>query len=263
MVGFLQRNAKRKLKDITSLKESISKIGLINPILITPTGNLLAGEHRFKACKELGWKTIPAIITTNNKLKCELMRIDENLVRYELSTLERAEHLGRRKEIYESIYPETKRGGLPGKAGGGKKAKSEIISSFAKDTASKTGRSERTVQQEVQIATNIIPELKEVIKGTPMEEKKKDLLKLARMEPEKQKKIYDSFLKTKEFAFGEETMTPDDISTTLEVEITPSRERSWNLKEGLWKLQRDWESASKTIRKEFLRWLQKNGELKK
>jgi hypothetical protein len=43
------------------------------------------------------------------------------------------------------LYPETKRGGLPGAPGGGKQAKSEIISSFAEDTADKTGYAYRYV----------------------------------------------------------------------------------------------------------------------
>ena len=51
-----------------------------------------------------------------------------------------------RKEIYEALHPEAKQGGLPGKSGSGKQAKNEIISSFAADTAAKTGVTERTVQ---------------------------------------------------------------------------------------------------------------------
>ena len=53
------------------------------------------------------------------------------------------EILKRRKEIYEAMYPETKHGGLPGLPGGGK-AKDDIMSSFATDTANKTGYSSLT-----------------------------------------------------------------------------------------------------------------------
>jgi hypothetical protein len=38
---------------------------------------------------------------------------------------------------------------LPGKAGGGKAAKTETVSTFAADTAAKTGVAARTVREEV------------------------------------------------------------------------------------------------------------------
>lgn len=79
--------------------------------------------------------------------------------------MERAEHLKRRKELYEIKYPEVKHGGSPGNAGGGKIAipKDEKISSFAESTATKLGVSPRTVQQEVQIAEKIDNEVKKQV----------------------------------------------------------------------------------------------------
>ncbi|MCL6447851.1 MAG: hypothetical protein K6U04_06810 [Armatimonadetes bacterium] len=65
-----------------------------------------------------------------------------------MTTLERGEHLKRRKEIYEAKYPEAKKGQYGYK--GNKvvtKAESEIIS-FSEATAAKLGVSPRTVQQD-------------------------------------------------------------------------------------------------------------------
>ena len=95
--------------------------------------------------------------------------IDENLVRDELTALERAEQLKRRKEIYEARHPETKHGGAAGTAGGGKvaRAKGEIISSFADDTAAKMSVTPRSVQQDVQIAERIAAPVRAAIAGTP------------------------------------------------------------------------------------------------
>lgn len=108
--------------------------------------------------------------------------------------LERAEHLKRRKEIYEAKYPEAK--AEERKKANLKQYRSEIISprnSFTTDTAAKLGVSLRTVQQEVQIAEKLAPEVKEIIAETELADSKKDLLMLARMEPEKQKRSYLPF----------------------------------------------------------------------
>lgn len=76
--------------------------------------------------------------------------------------------MARRKELYEELHPEaaTNRGGLirSGRAG-----KDETVSSFTEDASSKTGRSSRTVQHDVQIGTSITPDTEAVIADTPIE----------------------------------------------------------------------------------------------
>ena len=128
-----------KSEYVQKLADSIKQIGLINPITITPDNTLIAGYHRLNAFILLGKVRIPAITLNLSDLETRLAEIDENLIRNDLSVLERGDQLLERKRIYEELYPETKRGGLPGAPGGGKQAKSEIISSFAEDTADKTG----------------------------------------------------------------------------------------------------------------------------
>ena len=46
------------LGDIGSLAASIADLGLLNPITIDETGQLLAGARRLAACKLLGLKQI-------------------------------------------------------------------------------------------------------------------------------------------------------------------------------------------------------------
>ena len=173
------------------LSSSIKDIGLLQPIVITKDKVLISGLHRLEACKLLGWHEIDCIEKDYDELNAELAEIDENLIRAELTTLERAEHLKRRKEIYEAKYPTTKR-----PQGGRRPKNSEIISPFSEDTASKLGVSPRTVQQEVQIAERIAPEVKKIIADTELADSKKELLKLARMEPEKQIKIAEKIVKS-------------------------------------------------------------------
>lgn len=174
---------------IEQLAESIEQVGLLNPITVTDWGVLVAGLHRLEACKKLGWTEISCNVIKEDD--AELAEIDENLIRNELTTMERGELLARRKEIYEERHPETKAGAAGANASNaaqGKEHASEIIS-FATDTAAKTGLTPRSIQQEVQIAKNIAPEVKESIRETPIADRKTDLLQLARMEPEQQKQI--------------------------------------------------------------------------
>lgn len=62
----------------------------------------------------------------------------------------------RRKEIYEELHPETR----AGVAGAEARHHATEIISFASDTASKTGKTPRTIEQEVQISKNIVPEVR-------------------------------------------------------------------------------------------------------
>ena len=110
-------------------------------------------------------------------LDAELVEIDENLIRNELTVLERGEQLRRRKEIYEAKHPET-RGGVAG--GHAKHGSATEIISFADDAASKIHTTPRTVRQEIQIAEKITPAAKEVIRGTELADRKNELLALAR-----------------------------------------------------------------------------------
>jgi ParB family chromosome partitioning protein len=56
------KRIRRDMGDIESLAQSINDLGLLTPILITPDNKLLAGERRLRACKKLGWTTIPVTV---------------------------------------------------------------------------------------------------------------------------------------------------------------------------------------------------------
>ena len=174
----------RLLGDFKELAKSIAEVGLLQPIVVTKDHLLVAGLHRLRACESLGWTEIPVVVVEVEGLRAELAEIDENLIRNELTKLERGEHLAKRKRIYEFLHPETK-AGVAGAVAKHDKAATEMIS-FADDTASKTGLSARTVQHEVQIAEKIAPEVKEAIRGTPLADSKVKLLEIARLPAEEQ-----------------------------------------------------------------------------
>ena len=100
-------------KDVESLKESISNIGLITPIAVQwreDKYKLIAGEHRLTVCKELGWETIPAHIIDrkydNDEIedaRLEVMEADENIKRKKGDFIAEGLILKRRKKAYDKI----------------------------------------------------------------------------------------------------------------------------------------------------------------
>src|ERR1019366_9582653 len=86
-------------KDVTEIRDSIYRNGLLSPITITHEFKLVAGAGRLLAVKELGWGTIPAFSRQLDELEAELVEITENLHRNDLTELELAEHLMRYEEI--------------------------------------------------------------------------------------------------------------------------------------------------------------------
>ena len=96
---------------VHELANSISELGLMNPITIDQNYTLIAGLHRLEAAKLLGWAEIECTVSSLEGLLAELAEIDENFVRMGLSDDEYDEMLLRRKEIYEALHPGTKHGG--------------------------------------------------------------------------------------------------------------------------------------------------------
>ena len=74
------------LGDLTSLKESISKIGLLHPVVINENNELIAGRRRMEACKQLGWDEVPV-----NQIHIDNLRkgeYDENVARKQFTPSE-------------------------------------------------------------------------------------------------------------------------------------------------------------------------------
>jgi len=75
------------------LKGSIKKHGMIQPIVVRKMANgyeIVAGERRLKAAKEIGLKKIPAIIKSINNEKSLEIALVENIQREDLNPVEQA-----------------------------------------------------------------------------------------------------------------------------------------------------------------------------
>lgn len=182
------------LSGIDELARSILEVGLLNPITIDLDHALIAGLHRLEAAKRLGWTEIECTICGLEGLQAELAEIDENVVRTALSKIEYGELLERRKEIYESLHPETK-AGLAQAAGMNRSIGKHVTDkmspaskSFAQDTAGKLGVSVRTVERTMQTMKGLTAETREVFRQFPdYKLSQSNAAKLSRLEPKKQK----------------------------------------------------------------------------
>ena len=80
---------------LQDLAISIMEYGLMQPITVRQTGpfdyELIAGERRLTACRNLGMAYIPAIVMTANATDSAVLALVENIQRENLSYMEEAE----------------------------------------------------------------------------------------------------------------------------------------------------------------------------
>ena len=80
---------------LRELADSIKEHGLIQPITVRYVEDckqfeIVAGERRFRACKLLGWQTIPAIITALEDEEASAITLAENIARKSLDPIDEA-----------------------------------------------------------------------------------------------------------------------------------------------------------------------------
>jgi len=158
---------------VDELTESIQTQGLLSPVVLRPRPRggyiLVAGCHRLEAVRKLGHSNIRAEVHEGlDADAAALAEIDENLIRADLSPAERALHQGERKRLYEKLHPETRHGGDRKSAKAKSSRQSGELKRYTKDAAKKTGKSERSVQREVERASKITG-LADVV-GTSLDE---------------------------------------------------------------------------------------------
>lgn len=184
------------------IAESFRQRGQDTPIRVTEadpeTGRhrLIAGAHRLAAARIAGWTRIAALPFSGSELEAELLQIDENLVRRELSDLDRAVFLARRKEIHEALHPATRHGG--DRRSDQVRASANLIGlgeTFAEVTAKKLGLHPNTVRKYVARASRIVPDVRDRIATTWVADKGTELDALAKLGPADQRKVVEVLLR--------------------------------------------------------------------
>ena len=93
VIGLAQVRTRNVHRDIDELADSIDQIGLLEPIVVCPADQegkfeILTGQRRFLAHKELGRSTIPAAILSHrvDEITAKVISVSENLVRRDLDS---------------------------------------------------------------------------------------------------------------------------------------------------------------------------------
>lgn len=81
-------------ESIAELAESVRDQGVLQPLLVTATENgryrIIAGERRFRACREAGLETVPCIVRDLDTFTRMEVSLIENLQREDLNPMEAA-----------------------------------------------------------------------------------------------------------------------------------------------------------------------------
>lgn len=141
---------------------------------------LIAGAHRLEAARRLGWPDVPAKVwrdVTDDWAR--LLEIDDNIAGSELSPLDTAVFLARRKDVYERLHPETRRG----VAGAARRwdATEPGSVAFVAATAEKFGLTERQVYKIVAAGSALSDEDVQLLRSAPRPVTLKDLTGLAKV----------------------------------------------------------------------------------
>ncbi|TDP52574.1 ParB family chromosome partitioning protein [Bacteriovorax stolpii] len=179
--------------DVSELEKSIQTVGLIAPLVISPDNVILAGARRFQALLNLGYVEAPVMIVDKGELERELVSIDENLVRKDLTKIEVEGHLRRAKEIYQALNPHEEETPAPVEASEDSEEneieKKKIVlpaEKFLNIVAEKTGLSPKQIHEAINRDEMASKEVKEArINGELSLSQTNEIVKLKKEEQEK------------------------------------------------------------------------------
>jgi len=168
---------------LNELCESIKEIGLINPITIDKSHNLISGNHRLTSFISLGLSDIPCSIIDKSKLHNQLIELDENLIFNNLNSIEMGEHLIEKDKILDELGIKAVAGQNQHKDFTGIKTNNEL--------AKELKQSVRSIQLKKNIVRNLDDNVRNVLKNTKYADQTKNLDQLSKLHPELQQQAVD------------------------------------------------------------------------
>lgn len=183
------------------ISQSIGRVGLLNPVTVRATPRaerpytLVAGAHRVRATELAGKREIDTIIVKADKLDGQMVEIEENIFRNDLSALDRAIFVQRYRELWEEKHGQIKRGNpeLTNSANVAELAEETAQGHFFRRVSERMGLSRRGVEYAQFIGQKLSPELRARLRGTPDADNQSLLIKLARLEPARQATVAQAY----------------------------------------------------------------------
>lgn len=207
---------------------------------------LVVGGHRLAAHRLAGRLTIRAEVRSLTRLQARLVEIEENLIRHELTALDRAVFLAEHKRVYEELHPTTQHGAAPKSRKKREELKSQGLrlnsERFTKAAAERCGLSERTVQAALALVEALTPEVILVLRGTEWARNASELQRLAAEPAERQLRLAQLHAK-------------GDASTVAKARITAGEAPAGEAdpQEAIFRhLVANWDRARKDTRRRFL-----------
>lgn len=190
-----------------AIAQSIVEHGLINPISVRRTParkggkfTLIAGAHRLRAYQLNAESQIEALVFEADQAEGQLIEIVENLFRNDLSVIDRAVFVQSYREIWEQKHGKIEPG-RPGNSANLSQIFAEEVAAggFSEHVAERMGLSKRSIERLHLIARGLQPELRKSLRETPIADNQSTLLKLARLEPQKQREFAVGFSESRDF----------------------------------------------------------------
>ena len=95
--------------ELEDLKNSLAQHGMLQPITVRAKGEryeIIAGERRFRAAVEAGWKTVPAIVVQAEDKQMAELALTENMQRRDLDPIEKARAFRNYLDAYGGTHEE-------------------------------------------------------------------------------------------------------------------------------------------------------------
>jgi len=149
---------------------------------------LIVGGHRLRAAEIRGAVDILAAVEDVDDLQARLVEIDENLIRQELSALDRAIHLAERKRVFDEMHPEARHGGdRRSDKARSRDQVAKLATRFTAEAAARTGLSERAIRRAVALVRDLDADALAAIRKTHVADKEAQLRALSKLAPERQR----------------------------------------------------------------------------